>query len=345
MPHHGAPIPPDHLAPLRGAGPVTLTPEQYAQRFVESPAPAGPMGRWEPRAPLPLPRSEMAWATAWAGKLHVIGGYAEGRVDRPYHHVYDPATDRWTEAAPLPRGANHVGVAAHEGRIYAFGGFTNQNRAAHDEAFAYDVAADRWDRLAPMPRARGAGAVVPLNGMIHHIGGASDPEQERASVGWHEVYDPRADRWETRKALPGARDHVGVVAYEGRIHIIGGRFNTFEYNTPLHHVYLPDRDTWEARAPLPTPRSGHGLVVYRGRFFAMGGETGQFVNRQLTGQVHGQMESYDPATDSWQHHAPMPTPRHGMGAVAIDDWIYVAGGGPVVGGGIQSSVHEAFTLG
>jgi hypothetical protein len=34
-----------------------------------------------------------------------------------------------------------------------------------------------------------------------------------------------------------------------------------------------------------------------------------------------------------------------MGAVTIGDFIYVAGGGPVVGGGIKSAVHEAFTLG
>jgi N-acetylneuraminic acid mutarotase len=344
-PHHGLAIPADQMAPLRGQGPVTLTPAQYAQRFVDSPAPAGPPGRWVQRAPLPLPRTEMAWAAEWAGRLHVVGGYAEQQVNNTWHHIYDPATNSWAEAARLPRGANHVGVVAANGRVYAFGGFSNQNRDADTLAFAYDVAANRWDTIAPMPRPRGAGALAVVDGRIHHIGGASNPDTERASVGWHEVYDPQTDRWARKKALPGARDHAGVVVHDGLIHIIGGRFNTFEYNTPLHHVYLPARDTWEARAPLPTARSGHGLVVYRGRFFAMGGETGQFVNRVLTGQVHGQMESYDPATDSWQHHAPMPTPRHGMGAVAIGDWIYVAGGGPVVGGGIKSAVHEAFTLG
>ncbi|WP_372619682.1 Kelch repeat-containing protein [Falsiroseomonas sp.] len=344
MPHHGVPIPSDQMAPLRGQGPVQLTPEQYSQRFVDSPAPAGPPGRWVNRAPLPIPRTEMAWAAAWDNKLHVIGGYAEQRVNNNYHHVYDPATDSWAEKARLPRGANHVGVVAHAGRIYAFGGFNNQNRAADDLAFVYDVAADRWDRIAPMPRPRGAGALAVVDGKIHHIGGASNPEPERASVGWHEVYDPQADRWEMRKALPGARDHAGVVVHDGLIHIVGGRFNTFEYNTGLHHVYDPARNQWEVRAPLPTPRSGHGLVVYRGRFFAMGGESGWFVNRQLTGQVHGQVESYDPVSDSWQHHAPMPTPRHGMGAVTIGDFIYVAGGGPVVGGGIKTAVHEAFTL-
>jgi hypothetical protein len=33
-----------------------------------------------------------------------------------------------------------------------------------------------------------------------------------------------------------------------------------------------------------------------------------------------------------------------VGAVAIGDWIYVAGGGAVLGGSVQSAVHEAFTL-
>ncbi|WP_137176605.1 kelch repeat-containing protein [Roseomonas sp. AR75] len=345
MPHHGAPIPSDQLAPLRGQGPVVLTPAQYAQRFVQSPAPAGPPGRWVERAPLPLPRTEMAWAAEADGRLWVIGGYAEQRVNNSYNHVYDPATNSWTEKARIPRGANHIAVVALGGRIYALGGFSNQNRGADELAFVYDIASDRWEQIAPMPRPRGAGALAAVNGKLHHIGGASNPESERSSVGWHEVYDPQTDSWERRKALPGARDHAGVVVHDGRIHIIGGRFNTFEYNTGLHHVYDPQADQWSTRAPLPTPRSGHGLVVYRGRFFAMGGESGEFVNRQLTGHVHGQLESYDPATDTWQHHAPMPTPRHGMGAVVIGDWIYVAGGGPVVGGGIKSAVHEAFTLG
>ena len=323
-----------------------LEPSQESQRVFDSPAPKGPAGRWIVRAPLPLPRSEMAWATAWAGRMHIVGGYGEGRVDRAYHHVYDPGPDRWFDAAPLPRGANHVAVAADAGRVYAFGGFIEQNRNPDTNAYAYDVASDRWSSIAPLPRPRGAAAAVVLNGRIHLIGGAGAPTAERASVGWHEVYDPREDKWTTRKALPGARDHVGCVAYNGIIHIIGGRFNTFEYNTALHHVYLPERDTWELRAPLPTTRSGHGLVVYRDRLFAMGGEAGLVRDGKITqGKVFGQMESYDPKTDTWQSHAAMPTPRHAVGAVTIGDWIYVAGGGAVTGGAVQSAVHEAFTLG
>jgi hypothetical protein len=329
----------------QGGAPHHITPEQEAQRVFANPAPAGPPGRWTGRADMPIPRSEMAWATVWAGRMHVVGGYGEGRVNRAYHTVYDPAADAWLDAAPLPRGANHVAVAADAGRVYALGGFIEQNRRCDDKAFAYEVAEDRWREIAPLPRPRGAAAAVVLGGRIHLIGGATDPAPERASIGWHEVYDPAADRWEMRRPLPGARDHVGCVAHDGLIHVAGGRFNTFQYNTGLHHVYLPQRDTWEERAPLPTPRSGHGMVVHRGRFFCMGGEGGIIeAGRTIDAKVFGQMESYDPRTDGWQSHAPMITPRHAVAAVAIGDWIYVAGGGAVLGGAVQSAVHEAFTL-
>ena len=77
-------------------------------------------------------------------------------------------------------------------------------------------------------------------------------------------------------------------------------------------------------------------MYYRDKIFVMGGEG--------TNRVFGQNEAYDPQTDKWEHYASMLTPRHGLGAVAIGDAIYVAGGGPVVGGSVQSAVHEAFTL-
>lgn len=125
--------------------------------------------------------------------------------------------------------------------------------------------------------------------------------------------------------------------YDEAIHVVGGRFNTFEYNTGLHHRYVAARETWEARSPLPTPRSGHGLVRYRDRLFAMGGEAGLLEGGRIQkAHVFGEMESYDPKTDTWQSHPPMPTPRHAVGAVTD--------GGAITGGGVQSAVDEAFTL-
>ena len=344
------PSPNPYANVFQGGAPHHLTPAQEAQRVIDSPAPPGPTGRWAPRVDMPIPRSEMAWATAWQDRMHFVGGYGEGRFNRAYHTIYDPAADRWFDAAPLPRGANHVAVVADAGRVYTMGGFIEQNRLSDDLAFVYEVAADRWREIAKLPRPRAASAAVALDGEIHLIGGATDPADERASVAWHEVYDPAADRWVRRRPMPAARDHVGCVAHGGVIHVVGGPFNVFTFNTGPHHVYLPARDAWEERAPLPTPRSGHGMVIYRGRFYCMGGEGGIIENGvPRDAKVLGQMESYDPAGDSWQSHAPMRTPRHAVAATTLGDAIYVAGGGAVLGGAVlggmvQSAIHEAFTL-
>ena len=172
---------------------------------------------------------------------------------------------------------------------------------------------------------------------MHAIGGAvGDTSEAKRSVDWHLVYEPRSDRWTQRAPLPTGRDHIGAVAVGKLIHVVGGRVNNFYTNSNLHHAYDPAKDRWEMRNPLPTARSGHGAVLYRGRIFVMGGEG---ANR-----VFGQNEAYDPEKDAWEQYAPMPTPRHGLGAAVVGDAIYVAGGGPVMGGGVQSAVHEAFTL-
>ncbi|MCK1515001.1 galactose oxidase [Bradyrhizobium sp. 190] len=320
---------------LNQPGRIDLPDLHRQHAVVDSPAPpAAAKGQWRSRAPLPIPRTEMAWATEYRGRVHLVGGYAEQRVDRPYHHAYDPTADKWETLPELPRGANHVGVATLGDRLYAFGGFTEQNRTPHDGVFAFDGA--RWHSLRRLPEACGAIACVTLGDAIHLVGGAIGSDNRR-SVDWHLVYNPREDRYSRRQAMPLGRDHTGAVAVNGVIHLIGGRVDTFHTNSNLHHSYDPKTDEWSFRAPIPTARSGHGTVWLRNRIFCMGGEG--------TNRVYGQNEAYDPLTDRWESYAPMLTPRHGMGAVVIGDAIYVSGGGPQMGGGVKSAINEEFRIG
>jgi len=310
-----------------------LPPDAFEQRFTFSPAPkADAPGTWSEAAPLPVPRSEMAWATAEHDRMHIIGGYADQQVARTYHHVFDARAGQWQQAAPIPRGANHIGVSAEAGVIYAFGGFVEQNRIAVPDCYAYVAADDRWHPIRPLSRgSRGAISVVAFNGLIHAIGG-----RDVRSVDWHEAYDPKADTWHTLAPVPGPRDHTAAIVVAGSISVVGGRMDMFDFNTGMHVVYDIKTDRWEERAPMPTPRSGHGGVLYRGKLFCMGGEG--------TRRVFGQLEAYDPQADNWQAYTSMPTPRHGMGAAVVDDAIHVAGGGPMNGGAFQTSVHEVFKI-
>ncbi len=72
----------------------------------------------------------------------------------------------------------------------------------------------------------------------------------------------------------------------------------------------------------------------RGLIYVVGGELG----RPTT---YPENEVYDPASNSWAAKAPIPTPRHGLAAVAVGDRIYVISGGPRPGG-TYSRANEVY---
>src|SRR5437667_6430224 len=99
-------------------------------------------GKGSEKAGLAEARGEVAVAVL-NGKIYVLGGSARGRDDQQLVEEYDPATDRWRERAPMPRGLSHAGVVGMNGKIYVAGGFTrNVHMGALDVAFEYDPASE-----------------------------------------------------------------------------------------------------------------------------------------------------------------------------------------------------------
>jgi N-acetylneuraminic acid mutarotase len=56
-----------------------------------------------------------------AGQIHVLGGEGRAAVFAT-HEVYDPATDRWSVAPPLPLARHGLAAAAVDGALYVIGG-------------------------------------------------------------------------------------------------------------------------------------------------------------------------------------------------------------------------------
>jgi N-acetylneuraminic acid mutarotase len=85
---------------------------------------------------------------------------------------------------------------------------------------------------------------------------------------------------------------------------------------------------------VPSRRGGLASAVLDGKIHTFGGERadGVFANHEV----------YDPAADRWTIEAPLPTPRHGLAAVAAAGRIYVIGGGPKQGLA-QTDVVEVWT--
>lgn len=321
---------------------ITSIPQGLSQGAPDPVQPSANQGRWFEQPRMPIATAEMG-VVACQGKVHVIGGYARGKSNSDYHQVFDPATGEWTLKAPIPFACNHLGMAAVGSRIYSFGGFIEQNRCPHSNCYVYDTNTDTWEEIPRLLRPRGAISIVELDGKLHLLGG-----RNVRSLDWHEIYDPETKTYEIlndmRGSTPtqpfaGQRCHMGAVAVDGRIHCIGGRKDSYDFNTGLHSVFDPETREWTFRKKMPTARSGLCCVYVGGKILAFGGEA--------PGLVYEVNEAYDPATDQWETVAPMPVPRHGLhGATAavIGDTVYVPGGAPVVGGSVQGAYHDAFTL-
>ncbi len=122
---------------------------------------------WERLAPLPNPRSHLAYA-AFGGKIYAIGGqhcFEECAVDQTSVHVYDPVADAWTKAANLPFPLSHMSSSTFvvgDKIIVAGGEKAHGNHVA--SVLAYSPATDSWKSLTPLPAERSAG----VGGVVGH---------------------------------------------------------------------------------------------------------------------------------------------------------------------------------
>jgi N-acetylneuraminic acid mutarotase len=292
------------------------------------PAPSGGPGNgWASLALMIEPRQEVGVA-AIGSRMFVAGGFRANGSTASTLEVYDVPANAWSMAAPMPTAVHHPGAAAVNGRLYLLGGALASG-ASTPVVQEYDPARNAWALRAPMPSARNAVVTGVHGGRIYVAGGAPGGRELAA-------YDPAADRWETLAPMPTPRNHVAGGFVGDRLFAVGGRPpNTLAANEAFDALAR----TWAARAPLPTGRSGHAAAVVRGCLYVFGGEG----NAARSDGVFPQNEAYDPRTDTWQSLAAMPTPRHGMGAVAVGDRIFLAGGATVAGFG-ATAAHEVYTV-
>jgi len=288
-------------------------------------------GIWQTLAPMPTARQELATAVL-DGKIYAIGGYDSSGTPTNIVEVYDPTTNTWASAHPIPVALHHNSAAVAAGKLYSFGGPSTQ-------VFVYDELNDSWSAVASMLFYHAlTPAVGVLNDKIYVAGGANGGAGNRMQ-NQVEVYDPVANTWTALQRMRVGRNHCGGAFIDGKFYVVGGRRRVLALDA--NEVYDPQTNTWMPQAPLPTPRAGIGVASVNGELFVFGGET--FDPNGGGGEVHGEVEVFNAATNTWQSLSPMPTPRHGIWASVIGNQIFLPGGGIVAGIG-PTNVNEVFIV-
>jgi len=278
----------------------------------------GATSGWIGVAPLRSPRQENA-VVALDGEIYVIGGFDEQAAVLATVEAYDPATDSWRNVAPLPEPRHHVHAAVAGGKLYVLGGLKGLSFAADGDSWVYDPGGDTWTPVADMPAGteRGGGVVGAVGDELVVAGGL-----RQGAVTDVSAYHVTQDSWRELAPLPEALDHLAGGAVGNRVYALGGRNTGIEAISGDVYVYDHGANTWSTGAPMLVPRGGTAGAVVDGRLYVFGGEG----NLDAMTGVFADVSSYDPVSDRWTALQPMPSPRHGTGAAAIDGIIYVPGG-------------------
>ncbi|KAK7351439.1 hypothetical protein VNO77_10907 [Canavalia gladiata] len=211
-------------------------------------------GRWFVLPPMPLPDAVCPTGFACAslqrqGKLYVIGGMGSDDVTSiSTALVYSTATNRWSQASPIPGGRAFLAAEGVNGRIVAVG---------RNETDIYEPESDTWRKGAGLGRELSRYETTVVEGKVYVTEGWWWPFMFRPR-GW--VYDMERDTW--REMGLGMRDGwTGVgVAVAGRVFVIT------EYGDCPVKVYDEERDTWRfvegdrfPREAMQRPFAARGL--------------------------------------------------------------------------------------
>jgi N-acetylneuraminic acid mutarotase len=272
---------------------------------------------WVAKQPMLLPRRDFATATL-DGRIYVIGGgdVMAGVIPAPPTttvEVYDPTTDSWTLAAPMPRAVTNHAAVALNGKIYVIGG-QEEFLPMSDAVQEYDPVTQLWTLRTGMPTAREAIAAAVLDGRIFVIGGSSGG-MDVATV---EAYDPAADSWTSLASLSEPRRDLAAEVLNGELFALGGYTGTFVLDAGYRRVvevYDPVANAWSTAEDMPIPRADFASSVVATQLIVAGGGN---VARALT-----DVSSLDATTGTWRMRTPMPTALAWPRGEAVAGKLYV----------------------
>ena len=114
----------------------------------------------------------------------------------------------WQSAARAPQLRSEIAVAAIDSRAYVIGDYNGAT-----DLLIYDMAHDKWTKGAPFPHAVHHAMAVAAQGRVYVFGGYVDGWTATSQV-W--TFDPAANRWQRRGAMPSDRAAAGATILDGK---------------------------------------------------------------------------------------------------------------------------------
>jgi non-specific serine/threonine protein kinase len=272
---------------------------------------AGSAG-WQPAAPLPLARSEVA-AAAYGTGIVLVGGYVAGGAGKNTARadLYLPRQDRWRRLPDYPLPIDHAAAVGAGRRAYVVGGF---GKPGNQVRVGYELENGRWRRLPKLPAPRAASGSALIGSKLYVVGGFAGEKLAQSML----VLDLRTARWSVAPG-PTPRDHLGVTALAGRIYAVGGEKSEPGRELALVESWAPGERRWTRLPPISAARGGVALAAAGGAVIAAGG-----TNQR---RPFATVQRLRPGAATWTSLPSLRTARHSIGLVPLGGRLYAIGGG------------------
>ena len=217
---------------------------------------------------------------------------------------------------------------------------------------ALPAADNPWVTLSPFPEPSEELLGTAANGKLYIFAGLA----QWKSKGLVFEFDPASNAWAKKKPMALPSHQFALASFGDKIYVFGG----FKYPDsgqaawqPIDNAweYDPATDTWKPLAPMPSKRGAASAAVVNGKIYVIGGAgvtPGSSDTTLLPARRHmlsGNVDEYDPKTNTWRARAVLPTPRSHFAIGAAANKIYIAGGrigSAFIAAGSNTDVVEAY---
>lgn len=235
-------------------------------------------GSWTQIPTAPTTRSENTATNDLQGRQYLIGGYINNTFTATSTQVdrYDPATNTWSQVAPLPQALRRATAATDKlGRIYVVGGISASGQNSSN-IYRYDSSSDQWESLPSMSTGGNQIAVaIDKNNQIYALGG--NGRQTSFSK-----FNPATNIWSEISMPPsyggsGLYGASAVSDQNGDIYLIAGYSFSQSSNTNYVSKYSVSSGLWSSMTYIPSATQSPSSIFMNNKIYThIGGASNGF---------------------------------------------------------------------
>ncbi|KAJ8288733.1 hypothetical protein COCON_G00013920 [Conger conger] len=259
--------------------------------------------KWYPLASLPFYDRELFSVVSAGDNIYLSGGMESGVMVSDVW-CYMSLLDNWNLVSRMTIPRCRHNSLVYDGKLYAIAGLGVAGSLDHVER--YDTITNQWETVSPLPKPVHSAAATVCGGKIYVFGGVNEAGR---SAGVLQSFEPQTNAWSFIESPMIDNKYAPAVTLNGFIYILGGAY------ARATTIYDPERGNIKAGPNMNHSRQFCSAAIMDGKIYATGGVVSS------EGPALGNMETFDPSTNSWTLLQGMPCPLFRHGCVTIKKYI------------------------